>query len=287
MSLAIRTPGLYSDLGKKASDLLTKDFPDKSKFELKTKTSNGVVQEVTLTRSNENLVGTISPKYTFVKHGVTVGFTADTDKNTKFEVSVEEPLPGLKLTTIVDSKKLNAIQFDAEYKHEFVALNGSVDVLNNEGTEASLSGVVGYEGFSVGAQTKYHRGAISTLNGTAAYTTNDYVFNLFGIFKTGRVGVSYYHRVTPFTAAGFEASFDIEKAQNIPSKLTVGGSYQLDVDTQLKGKLDTDGKLSLSYGQRLSKYARLVVATSLNINNINNLNSKSSHQVGFTFSLND
>lgn len=280
----VKAPGLYADLGKRSSDLLTKDFPDKGKFELKTKTSNGVVQEVSLTRSGDTLTGVINPKYTFVKHGVTVGFTADTDKNTKFEVSVEQPLPGLKLTTIVDSKKLNAIQFDAEYRHDYVALNGSVDVLNTEGTEASVAGVVGYEGFSVGLQSKYSRGALSTLNGTAAYTTNDYVFTLFGLFKSNRVGVSYFHRVTPFAHAGFEASFDLDKAQASPSKLTVGGSYQLDLDTSVKGKLDTDGKLSLSYAQRLSKYARLVVATSLNINNPN---SKSGHSYGFTFSLND
>jgi len=157
-------------------------------------------------------------------------------------------------------------------------------VLNNEGTEASASGVVGYDGFSVGLQSKYSRGALSAVNGTAAYTTPDYVFTLFGLFKSNRVGVSYYHRVSSLATAGFDASFDLDKAQASPSKLTVGGSYQLDLDTTVKGKLDTDGRLSLSYAQRLSKYARLVVATSLNINNPN---SKSGHSYGFTFTLND
>ena len=277
---------------------------------------------MSLTKSGDTLLGVINPKYTFVKQGVTVGFTADTDKNTKFEVSIERLLPGFKLTTIVctphiplftrftrfitittitlttlnsltlgsncvikvDSKKLNAIQFDAEYKHDYVALNGSVDVLNNEGTEASLSGVVGYEGFSVGMQSKYSRGALSAVNGSAAYTTNDYVFTLFGLFKSNRIGVSYFHRVTPYASAGFDASFDLDKQQASPSKLTVGGSYLLDVDTTVKGKLDTDGKLSLSYAQRLSRFARLVVGTSFNINNPN---TKSGHSYGFTFSLND
>lgn len=54
-----------------------------------------------MTKSGDALLGVINPKYTFVRQGVTVGFTADTDKNTKFEVSVEKLLPGLKLTTIV------------------------------------------------------------------------------------------------------------------------------------------------------------------------------------------
>lgn len=285
MSLIGRTPpGLYLDINKKANDLLSKEFPDKPRFELKTKTSNGVVQDVSLTKSGDTLLGVINPKYTFVKQGVTVGFTADTEKNTKFEVSVDGLVPKLKLTTIVDSKKLNAIQFDAEYKHDYVALNGSVDVLNTEGTEALLAGVVGYEGFSVGLQSKYSRGALSAVNGTAAYTTNDYVFTLFGLFKSNKIGVSYFHKVTPFATAGFDASFDLDKQQASPSKLTVGGSYQLDVDTTIKGKLDTDGKLSLSYAQRLSKYARLIVGTSLNVNTPN---SKSGHSYGFTFSLND
>jgi Eukaryotic porin len=184
----------------------------------------------------------------------------------------------------VDSKKFNAIQFDGEYKHDYVALNGSVDVLNNEGTEASLAGVVGYEGISVGLQSKYSRGAISAINGTAAYTTNDYVFTLFGLFKSNKIGVSYFHRVTPNASAGFDASFDLDKAQASPSKLTVGGSYQLDPDTTIKGKLDTDGKLSLSYAQRIHKFAKITVGTALNINNPS---SKSGHTFGFSFSLND
>lgn len=54
-----------------------------------------------MTKSGDALLGVINPKYTFVKQGVTVGFTADTDKNTKFEVSVDRLVPGLKLTTIV------------------------------------------------------------------------------------------------------------------------------------------------------------------------------------------
>jgi len=284
MSLIVVKPGLYSDVGKRASDLLTKDFPDKAKFELKTKTANGVTQDVSLTRSGEAFVGVINPKFTYGKYGITLGVTADTDKSTKFEFTVEQPLPGLKTSVIVDSKKLNAIQFDAEYKHDYVALNGSVDVLNTEGTEANVAGVVGYEGFSVGLQSKVNRGALSAVNGTAAYTTNDYVFSLFGMFKSNRVGVSYFHRVSPYASAGFDASFDLDKAQASPSKLTVGGSYQLDLDTVVKGKLDTDGKLSLSYAQRLNKFARLVVAASLNINNPN---SKSGQSYGFTLSLND
>jgi voltage-dependent anion channel protein 2 len=285
MSLVVRTPPvLYNDIGKKASDLLNKEFPDKAKFELKTKTSNGVVHEVSLTRNGDGLLGSINPKYTFVKQGVTVGITADTDKNTKFELTVDKLVPGLKLSTIVDSKKLNAIQFDGEYKHDYAALNGSMDVLNNDGTEAAIAGVVGYEGFSVGLQSKFSRGALSAVNGTAAYTTNDYVFTLFGHFKSNRIGVSYFHKVTPNASAGFDATFDLDKAQAPPSKLTVGGSYQLDVDTTVKGKLDTDGQLSFSYAQRLNKYARLVVGTSFNIYNHN---QKSGHSYGFTFSLND
>lgn len=286
MALIVKNPpGLYSDIGKKANDLLTKEFPDKLKAEVKTTTPNGVGLEVSMTKSGDSILGVINPKYTFVKQGVTLGFTADTDKNTKFEVSVSKLVPGLKLTTLVDSKKLNAIQFDGEYKHDYVALNASVDVLNPNRTEGSLAGVVGYEGFSVGLQSKYSGGILSAVNGTAAYTTNDYVFTLFGLFKSNKIGVSYFHRITPAASAGFDASFDLDKAQAVPSKLTVGGSYQLNVDTTVKGKLDTDGKLSLSYAQRYSRYLRGVVGTSFNINHVNT--NKSGVSFGFTLSFND
>jgi len=153
--------------------------------------------------------------------------------------------------------------------------------LNNEGTEATLAGVVGYEGFSVGLQSKVSRGMVSAVNGTAAYTSEDNVFTLYGLFKTNRIGISYFQKVHPLVLAGFDASYDLDKTS--PPKLTVGGSYQLDADTTVKGKFETDGKLSVSYAQKLNKYARLVVATAFNINT----NVKSTYSYGFTLSLND
>lgn len=146
-----------------------------------------------------------------------------------------------------------------------------------------MAGVVGYEGFSVGLQSKFlSKSGLSTLNGTLAYTTTDWVATLSGQFKDHKVGLSYFHKINSAATAGFDATFDIDKPQASPSKLTVGGSYQLDADTTVKGKVDTDGKISLSYAQKLNKYARLVLGSSFNVNNTNKGNT-----IGFTFVIQD
>jgi len=286
--MALKHPGLYGDLGKKSSDLLSKDFPDKVKLEVKTKSNNGVSFEGNITRNaDHSIFGLLNPKYRHGAHGVTVGASVDTKRALKVEATLEDLVPGLKgtLTGHADSESLT---FDAEYKHEYLTLAGSVNVLSPKGNKVTASSVFGYEGFAVGLQAEYVYDKWQNVNGVASYTHPDYVGTLFARVNTHNasniLGLSFHHRINSRASIATEASLDVNKSAESP-KIVVGGSYDLvDSPTTVKGKVDTEGRVSLSYAHRLNQHARLILGSSINTNNFS---ASGNHTFGLTLSIND
>jgi len=287
--MTTRHPGLYSDLGKKSSDLLSKDFPDKAKLEIKTKAENGGLSfEGNITRNTDHsFYGLLNPKYKHGGHGLTVGASVDTRRALKVEATVEDLVPGLK-TSITGHADSESLTVDAEYKHEYLTLQGAVNVLSAKGNKVTASSVFGYEGVAVGLQAEYVYDKWQNFHGVASYTHPDYVSTLFARVNTHAasniLGFSLHHRFSPRTSLAAEAALDVNKSAESP-KITFGGSYDfLDSPTTVKGKVDTDGRLSLSYAHRLNKYSRLILGTAININNFS---SSGNHAFGLTLSIND
>lgn len=286
--MTTKHPGLYSDLGKKSSDLLTKEFPDKVKLEVKTKTNNGVSFEGNITRNPDHSVyGLFNPKYKHGAHGLTVGVSVDTKRALKVEATAEDLVPGLK-TTLTGHADSESLTFDAEYKHEYLTLGGSVNVLSPKGNKVTASSVFGYEGFAVGLQAEYVYDKWQNINGVASYTHPDYVGTLFARVNTHAatnvLGLTFHHRFSNRATIATEASLDVNKSSESP-KIVVGGSYDLaDSPTTVKGKVDTEGRVSLSYAHRLNKYARLILGSSINTNNFS---ASGNHTFGLTLAIND
>jgi len=286
--MASKHPGLYADLGKKSNDLLSKEFPDRHKLEVKTKTLNGVNFEGNITRNNDgSFYGSLNPKYKHNAHGVTLGATVDTKRALKVEATVEDVVPGLKASVTVhgDSESLTV---DAEYKHEYITVGGAINVLSPKGNRLTAASVVGYEGFALGLQAEYVYDKWQNINGVASYTHPDFVGTLFARVNTQATtnifGLTFHHRLNARASIAAEGSFDVNKTSESP-KITVGGSYDLaDSPTTVKGKLDTEGRASLSYAHRLNKYARLILGTSINTNNFS---ASGNHSFGLTLSIND
>jgi len=286
--MAFKHPGLYADLGKKSNDLLTKEFPDRTKLEVKTKAKDGLSFEGNITRNADHSIsGLFNPKYKHGAHGITVGASVDTRRALKVEATAEDLVPGLK-TTITGHADSESLTFDAEYKHEYLTLAGSVNVLSPKGNKVTASSVFGYEGFAVGLQAEYIYDKWQNINGVASYTHPDYVGTLFALVNTHAasniLGLSFHHRINNRASIATEASLDVNKTNEAP-KIAVGGSYDLvDSPTTVKGKVDTDGRVSLSYAHRLNQYARLILGSSINTNNFS---SSGNHTFGLTLSIND
>jgi len=210
--------------------------------------------------------------------------TVDTERTGKVEATFDRLFPGLKLVTTADSKT-NTLQVDSEYRHDTASLRTSFNVGQSQQVNGSVATVVAYQGFGLGTETHFSQGkGLTAVNGVAAYTTDNYVFSVFGHFKGAqRVGLSHYQRVNDRFQVAFEGSVDLE-AKEKASKPTfaVGGAYTVDADTTVKAKVDTVGKLSLASSIRVNRNVRLGLGTAVDL-----INNNKPLGFGFTFTFSE
>jgi len=279
-------PGLYKDLGKKASDLLSKEFPtEDKKVEWKGVTANGVTIETNLIQKGDGpLVGTIIPSYKYKEYGL--NFTADinTKKDVKLETSVEnQVVDGLKVILTGEAKgKENYITVATEYKHPRATFNGSFDFGKQGGQTLKANSVFGHNGFSLGFSTEYFMGQTSEVKNfstTLAYKTKEFEGTIFGrtAGDKNEIGGSYLHNVNSDLCVASEVAFDTSTPDSKP-KLALGTQYKLNDDTILKAKFDTSGVLGLSAAQKLNRNATFTLGA--------RVDTQKSNQATFGFSMN-
>jgi len=292
-------PSLFKDIGKRLKDLLTKDFPSEkqeNKVEWKGKTENSVTVESNLTvNSDGTVVGKILPSYKLEDYGTNFTLDLSTKRDLKLEVAVEDkPVVGLKTTTAVNAKADEYWgSLGVEYKHEIGNFTASVDYGEEKGhllKGSLLFGNNSSEQLTVGGDIEYLVGhdanQVKTINTKLAYASNE--FDIAGFCRinnekdTNEVGVSYFHKVNQDFAVGSEIAIDPSKALENKPKLVLATHYLLNRDTAVKGKFDTSGQLGLSFSQKLNNNAKIVLASTINTNN---LSSKESSKFGFTLSL--
>lgn len=287
-------PQLYKDLNKRANDLITKDFPSEkreNKVDWKGETANGVVFETSLLqKSDGSVLGTFSPKYRLKEWNTTLSAELKTNRDFKFECVIDNHFtPGLKTTITEESKGEDIFAtVGLEYRHDLVAVTGSVDYGQAAGSNIKASAVIGAQGFQLGSSVDYFLGnttesALREFGTTASYSNDEFDVNLFGKIISDKdsniLGGSYYQRVNADTQVGGEISFDTQNPDTKP-KLTAALQHRLEADASIKAKFDTNGKLGLSWQQRF-KSSRLTLSTTMDTNNFG---SKGSN-VGFNLTL--
>jgi len=292
-------PGLFADLGKRVSDLLTKEFPSEkpeNKFVWKGQANNDVTLETTfLRRPDGSILGTFAPKYKHKDWNTTFSADINTKKEVKAEVAVEDLLnvEGLKTTLTGFSRgNENFGTVGVEYKHELATASASVDFGKAAGSTVKASAVIGSQGIALGASTEYFFGGESELKDLTtvlSYGSADFDISAFGRIQSlndedrNELGATYYHKINSDWQVGAEAIFEVANADSKP-KLTFASQYQLNNDTILKGKFDTSGKLGLSFQQKYNRNAKITISSTIDTNN---LSGKNSSTIGFSLSLND
>jgi hypothetical protein len=289
-------PGLFKDLNKRASDLLTKEFPSEkqeNKVEFKGETAQNVSWETSLVQSKDgSVLGTFIPKYKWRPYGTTFSAELKTTKDFKAEVAVEDQLaPGLKTTLSGESRNNELIgTCGLEYKHELATVTASVDYGSAAGSAVKASAVVGSQGFTLGGMVDYFLGntvesSVRELHTVAGYYTDEFDVSAFGKLLNEKdqniLGANYFHRVNSDVSVGTEVQFDTANTDTKP-KLTFGGQFRLEQDSLIKAKVDTAGKVGLSFQQRFNKNSKLTISGTVDTNN---LAGKGASTFGMTLSL--
>ncbi|KAL6552984.1 Voltage-dependent anion-selective channel protein 1 [Orobanche gracilis] len=234
-------PGLYSDIGKRARDLLYRDFQSDQKFTVTTFSPTGVTLTSSGTKKGDLFLADVS---TQLKHkNITTDIKVDTSSNLSTTVTVDEPTPGLKTIVSFKVPDQRSGKFELQYLHDYVGLSSSVGLTANP--IVNFSGVLGNNKLAVGGDVSFDskEGDFTKYNFGATFTNADLVAALALNDKCDTLSASYYHTVNPFsnTAVGAEVTHSFSRNENT---ITVGTQHLLDPLTTVKARVNNLGKVN-------------------------------------------
>ncbi|KFK25745.1 hypothetical protein AALP_AA8G154100 [Arabis alpina] len=231
-------PGLYTEIGKKARDLLYKDYQGDHKLTVTTSSETGVVITTTGINKGNLFVGDVA---TQVKNK---NFTADlkvaTDSSLLTTLTYDEAAPGLKTILSAKLPDQKSGKLELQYLHDYAGICTSVGLTANP--TVNFAGVVGTNILALGTDASFNTetGNLKHLNFGLSFTKDDLIASLNLNDKGEKLNASYYHIVNPLTntVVGAEVNHNFSTNQNT---ITVGTQHALDSLTTVKARVNNAG----------------------------------------------
>ncbi|KAL1550985.1 hypothetical protein AAHA92_18881 [Salvia divinorum] len=276
----VKGPGLYTDIGKKARDLLYKDYQGDQKFTLTTYTANGVAITSSGTKKGDLFLADVNTQ--LKNKNITTDVKVDTHSNflicktSALEVSlmfpppdldslqqtdsgsgflnhidyhvyttitVDEPAPGVKAIFSFIAPDQKSGKVELQYLHEYAGISTSLGLTAKP--IVNFSGVAGSNNATFGTDVSFDTasGNFVKYNAGISYTTTDLIASLMLNDKGETITASYFHTVSPLTntAVGAELTHSFTTNENT---LTIGTQHALDPLTSLKARVNNFGKAS-------------------------------------------
>uniref|UniRef100_A0A5B6YTZ9 Voltage-dependent anion-selective channel protein n=1 Tax=Davidia involucrata TaxID=16924 RepID=A0A5B6YTZ9_DAVIN len=232
-------PGLYTDIGKKARDLLYKDYQSDHKFTITTYSPTGVAITSSGTKKGELFLADVNTQ--LKNKNITTDIKVDSNSNFFTTITVDEPAPGLKTIFSFKVPDQRSGKVELQYLHDYAGISTSIGLTANP--IVNFSGVVGTNVLSLGADVSFDTktGNLTKYNGGLSFSNADLITSLTLNDKGDTLNASYYHTVNPSTntAVGGEVSHSFSTNENT---ITVGTQHSLDRLTTLKARVNNFGK---------------------------------------------
>ncbi|KVI08917.1 mitochondrial outer membrane protein porin 2-like [Cynara cardunculus var. scolymus] len=233
-------PGLFSDIGKKAKDLLTRDYLSDQKFSVSTTSATGVTLTSTATKKGGLSTGDVGALYKYRNTLIDVKF--DTQSNIATTLTFTEIVPSTKTIASFKLPDFKCGKFEVQYFHYHATLTSAVAL--NQTPTIVLSATIGTPTFAIGAEACYETSSSKLTKYTAGISVNkpDSSASIVLGDKGDTIRASYIHHfdLVQKTAAVGEITRRFSTNENT---FTVGGSYAVDGLTVVKAKLNNHGKL--------------------------------------------
>ncbi|XP_044490149.1 mitochondrial outer membrane protein porin of 36 kDa-like [Mangifera indica] len=234
-------PGLYSDIGKKARDLLYKDYQSDHKFTVTTYTSTGAAITSSGIKKGELFLADVSSQ--LKNKNITTDIKVDTNSNLFTTITVDEPAPGLKSIFSFRIPDQRSGKVELQYQHEYAGISTGIGLTASP--IVNFSGVIGNNSLSLGTDLAFDTasGNFTKCNAGLSYTNTDLLASLTLNDKGDTLNASYYHLVSPLTntAVGAELTHSFSSNENT---LTIGTQHSLDPLTSVKARVNSYGRAS-------------------------------------------
>ncbi|XP_031122301.1 mitochondrial outer membrane protein porin of 36 kDa [Ipomoea triloba] len=235
----VKGPGLYSDIGKKAKDLLYRDYVADHKFTITTYSATGVAITSSGVKKGELLVADVTTQ--LKNKNITTDLKVDTNSKLYTTITVDEPAPGLKTIISFVAPDQKSGKVELQYLHEYAGISTSIGLTASP--LVNFSGVAGNNTLALGTDVSFDTatGKFTKYNAGLSFSTSDLIASLTLNDKGDSLAASYYHTVRPLTntAVGAELTHSFSSNENT---LTIGTQHKLDPATTVKAKVNNYGK---------------------------------------------
>ncbi|KAK1432846.1 hypothetical protein QVD17_09748 [Tagetes erecta] len=232
-------PGLYTDIGKKARDLLYRDYQGDHKFTITTYSPTGVAITSCGTKKGDLFLADVNTQ--IKRNNITTDIKVDTSSNLSTTIVVDEPAPGLKAIFSFKVPDQRSGKLELQYLHDYAGISTSIGLTANP--IVNFSGVVGTNIASIGTDVSFDTktGNFTKCNAGISFSNADLIAALTLNDKGDSLNASYYHTVKPLTntAVGAEVKHSFSTNENT---ITVGTQHALDPLTTVKARIDNLGK---------------------------------------------
>ncbi|KAK4755175.1 hypothetical protein SAY87_008932 [Trapa incisa] len=234
-------PGLYTDIGKKARDLLYKDYQSDQKFTITTYSPTGVAITSTGIKKGQLFLADVNTQ--LKKKNITTDIKVDTNSNLSTTITLDEPAPGLKTIFSFKVPDQRSGKFEAQYLHEHVGISSSIGLTANP--VVNFSGVIGSNSLALGTDVSFDTksGNFTKYNAGFSFSNADLVASLTLNDKGDSLNASYYHIVNPLTNSAVGAEVTHSFSTNV-NTITVGTQHAVDPLTTVKARVNNSGKVS-------------------------------------------
>lgn len=235
-------PSLYSDIGKRARDLLTKDYNFDHKLTLSVPSSTGMGLTATGVKKDQIFIGDMCTQYR--SGNTTVDVKVDTFSNVSTKVTVDEALPGIKTALSFNIPDQKSGKLDVHYCNYHAAVNSSIGL--NPTPILDANAAIGNEDISLGGEVAFDTASASFTKYNAGISFNkpDFSAALILMDKGQTLKASYFHTVNPWTAVAAEMTHRFSSYEN---RFTIGSSHRYDPITSMKTRFCDSGKVGLLY----------------------------------------
>ncbi|KAK6237764.1 hypothetical protein QUC31_003233 [Theobroma cacao] len=259
-------PGLFSDIGKKAKDLLNKDYSSDHKFTVSTYTGAGVwmngmvearglaglhcansfsfasVQALTSTALKKGglSIGDVAALYKY--KNTLFDVKVDTDSNISATLTFTEILPSTKTIASFKVPDYNSGKLEVQYFHDHATFTTAIGLNQTPGVDVTAT--IGTPAIAFGAEAGYDTtsGNFTRYTAGISVTKPDAYASIILGDKGDSIKASYVHYLDQLKkcAAVGEISRRFSTNENT---FTVGGAYAVDHLTLIKAKLNNHGRL--------------------------------------------
>uniref|UniRef100_A0A7N0T4P1 Uncharacterized protein n=1 Tax=Kalanchoe fedtschenkoi TaxID=63787 RepID=A0A7N0T4P1_KALFE len=251
-------PSLFSDIGKKPRDLLTRDYNADQRLSVSTYSSTGVALTSSAGKKGGFSTGDVAAVYKY--KNTLIDAKVDTASTIATSITFFDVFPSTKAVASIKLPDYTSGKLEAQYFHDHATFTTAVSL--NQTPVVDLSATLGNPTIAFGAEAGYETSTGNFTKYTAGIgvTQPDSSASVLLGDKGDSLKVSFVKNLDKLKRTNLAGEFSRRFSTN-ENTVTVGCSHIIDPLTQVKVKLNNHGQLATVLQHEVIPKSLLTIST--------------------------